>query len=155
MDIWFPAGDFFRSFLVEDKAPGVFSYVEFLVHVHRQIQSKMTWGPKILVVTFRSVDGLYVPREFDFCIRRQQSGDSISMWSIKSARIIELRNRGLWCLQHRFWSGWYMCCIQRWEGWSFSFCVVFYHRASLFISCAKSVGLCWLEGYRGFVIKCT
>nr|CAB3489788.1 unnamed protein product [Digitaria exilis] len=37
-----PSGDFFRSFLIEDKAPGVFSYVEFLVHVHRQIQSKMT-----------------------------------------------------------------------------------------------------------------
>ncbi|XP_039822384.1 protein transport protein Sec24-like At4g32640 isoform X2 [Panicum virgatum] len=37
-----PSGDFFRSFLLEDKAPGVFSYVEFLVHVHRQIQSKMT-----------------------------------------------------------------------------------------------------------------
>ncbi|XP_039776873.1 protein transport protein Sec24-like CEF [Panicum virgatum] len=36
-----PSGDFFRSFLIEDKAPGVFSYVEFLVHVHRQIQSKM------------------------------------------------------------------------------------------------------------------
>ncbi|KAF0896612.1 hypothetical protein E2562_026314 [Oryza meyeriana var. granulata] len=37
-----PSGDFFRSFLVEDKAPGGLSYVEFLVHVHRQIQSKMT-----------------------------------------------------------------------------------------------------------------
>ena len=37
------AGDFFRSLLVEDKAPGGLSYVEFLVHVHRQIQSKMTW----------------------------------------------------------------------------------------------------------------
>ncbi|XP_014661179.1 LOW QUALITY PROTEIN: protein transport protein Sec24-like At4g32640 [Setaria italica] len=37
-----PSGDFFRSFLIEDKAPAVFSYVEFLVHVHRQIQSKMT-----------------------------------------------------------------------------------------------------------------
>ncbi|KAL5204376.1 hypothetical protein ABZP36_009247 [Zizania latifolia] len=37
-----PYGDFFRSFLVEDKAPGGLSYVEFLVHVHRQIQSKMT-----------------------------------------------------------------------------------------------------------------
>ena len=37
-----PSGDFFRSFLIEDKAPGVFSYEEFLVHVHRQIQSKMT-----------------------------------------------------------------------------------------------------------------
>ncbi|VAI14807.1 unnamed protein product [Triticum turgidum subsp. durum] len=36
------AGDFFRSLLVEDKAPGGLSYVEFLVHVHRQIQSKMT-----------------------------------------------------------------------------------------------------------------
>ncbi|KAM3273269.1 hypothetical protein ACQJBY_042927 [Aegilops geniculata] len=35
-------GDFFRSLLVEDKAPGGLSYVEFLVHVHRQIQSKMT-----------------------------------------------------------------------------------------------------------------
>lgn len=37
-----PSGNFFRSFLVEDKAPGGLSYVEFLVHVHRQIQSKMT-----------------------------------------------------------------------------------------------------------------
>jgi len=37
-----PSGDFFRSLLVEDKAPGGLSYVEFLVHVHRQIQSKMT-----------------------------------------------------------------------------------------------------------------
>ncbi|KAK3120056.1 hypothetical protein QOZ80_9AG0680740 [Eleusine coracana subsp. coracana] len=37
-----PSGDFFHTFLIEDKAPGVFSYVEFLVHVHRQIQSKMT-----------------------------------------------------------------------------------------------------------------
>uniref|UniRef100_A0A0E0MFF9 Protein transport protein Sec24-like CEF n=1 Tax=Oryza punctata TaxID=4537 RepID=A0A0E0MFF9_ORYPU len=37
-----PSGDFFRSFLIEDKAPGGLSYVEFLVHVHRQIQSKMT-----------------------------------------------------------------------------------------------------------------
>ncbi|XP_062197191.1 protein transport protein SEC24 B-like [Phragmites australis] len=37
-----PSGDFFRSFLIEDKAPAGFSYVEFLVHVHRQIQSKMT-----------------------------------------------------------------------------------------------------------------
>jgi len=37
-----PSGDFLRSLLVEDKAPGGLSYVEFLVHVHRQIQSKMT-----------------------------------------------------------------------------------------------------------------
>jgi protein transport protein SEC24 len=37
-----PSGDFFRSFLIEDKAPGGLSYVEFLVHVHRQIQSKLT-----------------------------------------------------------------------------------------------------------------
>uniref|UniRef100_A0A453HKY0 Protein transport protein Sec24-like CEF n=1 Tax=Aegilops tauschii subsp. strangulata TaxID=200361 RepID=A0A453HKY0_AEGTS len=37
-----PSGDFFRSLLVEDKTPGGLSYVEFLVHVHRQIQSKMT-----------------------------------------------------------------------------------------------------------------
>jgi protein transport protein SEC24 len=37
-----PSGDFFRSLLVEDKAPGGLSYVEFLIHVHRQIQSKMT-----------------------------------------------------------------------------------------------------------------
>ncbi|CAM0950023.1 unnamed protein product [Alopecurus aequalis] len=37
-----PSGDFFRSMLVEDKAPAGLSYVEFLVHVHRQIQSKMT-----------------------------------------------------------------------------------------------------------------
>ncbi|CAN6362943.1 unnamed protein product [Urochloa humidicola] len=37
-----PSGNLFQSFLIEDKTPGVFSYVEFLVHVHRQIQSKMT-----------------------------------------------------------------------------------------------------------------
>ncbi|XP_062182390.1 protein transport protein SEC24 B-like [Phragmites australis] len=37
-----PSGDYFRSFLIEDKVPVGFSYVEFLVHVHRQIQSKMT-----------------------------------------------------------------------------------------------------------------
>ncbi|KAL6630501.1 hypothetical protein ACP70R_028574 [Stipagrostis hirtigluma subsp. patula] len=37
-----PSGDFFRSFLIEDKTPTGFSYVEFLVHVHRQIQSKMS-----------------------------------------------------------------------------------------------------------------
>ncbi|GJN13349.1 hypothetical protein PR202_gb00042 [Eleusine coracana subsp. coracana] len=37
-----PSGDFFRSLLVEDKALGSLSYVEFLVHVHRQIQSKLT-----------------------------------------------------------------------------------------------------------------
>ncbi|GJN12878.1 hypothetical protein PR202_ga31198 [Eleusine coracana subsp. coracana] len=37
-----PSGDFLRSLLVEDKAPGSLSYVEFLVHVHRQIQSKLT-----------------------------------------------------------------------------------------------------------------
>nr|XP_010929766.2 protein transport protein Sec24-like At4g32640 [Elaeis guineensis] len=36
-----PSGMFFFSYMVEDKAPGGLSYVEFLVHVHRQIQTKM------------------------------------------------------------------------------------------------------------------
>lgn len=38
------AGMLFFSYMVEDKAagPGSLSYVEFLVHVHRQIQTKMT-----------------------------------------------------------------------------------------------------------------
>ncbi|KAG1331481.1 Protein transport protein Sec24-like [Cocos nucifera] len=36
-----PSGLFFLSYLVEDKIPGGLSYVEFLVHVHRQIQTKM------------------------------------------------------------------------------------------------------------------
>jgi protein transport protein SEC24 len=31
----------FFSYLVEDKSPLGFSYVEFLVHVHRQIQNRM------------------------------------------------------------------------------------------------------------------
>lgn len=52
------AGDFFRSFLIEDKAPGGLSYVEFLVHVHRQIQSKMTWHAICLSHCFWLVDGL-------------------------------------------------------------------------------------------------
>ncbi|KAJ4810599.1 Protein transport protein sec24 [Rhynchospora pubera] len=33
-----PSGMLFHSYMVEDKAPGSLSYVEFLVHVHRQIQ---------------------------------------------------------------------------------------------------------------------
>lgn len=34
--------------MVEDKTPGGLSYVEFLVHVHRQIQTKIAWGDRIL-----------------------------------------------------------------------------------------------------------
>ncbi|PWA72722.1 Sec24-like transport protein [Artemisia annua] len=37
-----PSGMLFFSYMVEDKSPGGLSYVEFLVHVHRQIQNKMT-----------------------------------------------------------------------------------------------------------------
>ncbi|XP_076886788.1 protein transport protein SEC24 C-like [Bidens hawaiensis] len=37
-----PSGALFFSYMVEDKSLGGLSYVEFLVHVHRQIQSKMT-----------------------------------------------------------------------------------------------------------------
>lgn len=37
-----PSGMLFFSCLVEDKNPGGLSYVEFLVHVHRQIQMKMS-----------------------------------------------------------------------------------------------------------------
>ncbi|XP_035840688.1 protein transport protein Sec24-like At4g32640 [Helianthus annuus] len=37
-----PSGALFFSYIVEDKSPGGLSYVEFLVHVLRQIQSKMT-----------------------------------------------------------------------------------------------------------------
>uniref|UniRef100_A0A7N0TRM7 Uncharacterized protein n=1 Tax=Kalanchoe fedtschenkoi TaxID=63787 RepID=A0A7N0TRM7_KALFE len=37
-----PTGMLFFSYMVEDKSPSGPSYVEFLVHVHRQIQSKMT-----------------------------------------------------------------------------------------------------------------
>ncbi|XP_008810270.2 protein transport protein Sec24-like At4g32640 [Phoenix dactylifera] len=36
-----PSALFFLSYMVEDKTPGGLSYVEFLVHVHRQIQTKM------------------------------------------------------------------------------------------------------------------
>lgn len=36
-----PSGMLFYSYMVEDKAPGGLSYVEFLVHIHRQIQTKM------------------------------------------------------------------------------------------------------------------
>ncbi|KAJ0988877.1 hypothetical protein J5N97_007233 [Dioscorea zingiberensis] len=38
-----PSGMLFFSYMIEDKAPGPgsLSYVEFLVHVHRQIQTKM------------------------------------------------------------------------------------------------------------------
>ncbi|KAI3742106.1 hypothetical protein L1987_59786 [Smallanthus sonchifolius] len=36
-----PSGALFFSYMVEDKSPSGLSYVEFLVHVHRQIQSKM------------------------------------------------------------------------------------------------------------------
>eukprot|EP00268_Persea_americana_P063074 TRINITY_DN8143_c0_g1_i2.p1 TRINITY_DN8143_c0_g1~~TRINITY_DN8143_c0_g1_i2.p1 ORF type:complete len:327 (-),score=36.34 TRINITY_DN8143_c0_g1_i2:445-1425(-) len=37
-----PSGMQFFSHLVEDKTPGSLSYVEFLVHIHRQIQAKMS-----------------------------------------------------------------------------------------------------------------
>ncbi|XP_071721477.1 protein transport protein SEC24 C-like [Rutidosis leptorrhynchoides] len=37
-----PSGSLFFSYMVEDKSPSSLSYVEFLVHVHRQIQSKMS-----------------------------------------------------------------------------------------------------------------
>ncbi|XP_071717053.1 protein transport protein SEC24 C-like isoform X2 [Rutidosis leptorrhynchoides] len=37
-----PSGMSFFSYMVEDKSQNGLSYVEFLVHVHRQIQSKMT-----------------------------------------------------------------------------------------------------------------
>lgn len=37
-----PSGMLFFSYMVEDKTPGGLSYVEFLVHIHRQIQSKMS-----------------------------------------------------------------------------------------------------------------
>ncbi|KAI3801197.1 hypothetical protein L1987_29301 [Smallanthus sonchifolius] len=36
-----PSGVLFFSYMAEDKSPTGLSYVEFLVHVHRQIQSKM------------------------------------------------------------------------------------------------------------------
>ncbi|KAK9697846.1 hypothetical protein RND81_08G065200 [Saponaria officinalis] len=36
-----PSGMFFQSYMVEDKSPAGLSYVEFLVHVHRQIQNRM------------------------------------------------------------------------------------------------------------------
>lgn len=37
-----PSGMLFFSYMIEDKTPGGLSYVEFLVHVHRQIQTKMS-----------------------------------------------------------------------------------------------------------------
>lgn len=37
-----PSGMLFFSYMIEDKSAGGFSYVEFLIHVHRQIQNKMT-----------------------------------------------------------------------------------------------------------------
>ncbi|WOG83090.1 hypothetical protein DCAR_0102264 [Daucus carota subsp. sativus] len=37
-----PSGMQFFSYMVEDKAPSGLSYVEFLVHIHRQIQAKMS-----------------------------------------------------------------------------------------------------------------
>ncbi|KAK2405457.1 Sec23/Sec24 protein transport family protein [Trifolium repens] len=36
-----PSGMLFFSYMIEDKTAGGFSYVEFLIHVHRQIQNKM------------------------------------------------------------------------------------------------------------------
>ncbi|KAF9594960.1 hypothetical protein IFM89_035530 [Coptis chinensis] len=36
-----PSEMLFLSYMVEDKSPGSVSYVEFLVHIHRQIQTKM------------------------------------------------------------------------------------------------------------------
>ncbi|MFS7983928.1 putative ADF-H/Gelsolin-like domain superfamily [Helianthus anomalus] len=38
----FTTGALFFSYIVEDKSPGGLSYIEFLVHVLQQIQSKMT-----------------------------------------------------------------------------------------------------------------
>lgn len=46
------AGMFFLSYMVEDKTPGGLSYVEFLVHVHRQIQTKIAWGDRILCLCY-------------------------------------------------------------------------------------------------------
>jgi len=40
----FHAGVLFFSYMIEDRTPGGLSYVEFLVHVHRQIQTKMSWA---------------------------------------------------------------------------------------------------------------
>ncbi|KAK1403102.1 Transport protein Sec24-like [Heracleum sosnowskyi] len=37
-----PSGMTFFSYMVEDKTPSGLSYVEFLVHIHRQIQAKMS-----------------------------------------------------------------------------------------------------------------
>ncbi|KAL5194659.1 Protein transport protein Sec24-like CEF [Glycine soja] len=37
-----PSGMLFFSYMIEDKSAGGFSYVEFLIHVHRQIQNKMS-----------------------------------------------------------------------------------------------------------------
>ncbi|TKY50764.1 transport protein Sec24 [Spatholobus suberectus] len=37
-----PSGMSFFSCMIEDKSAGGFSYVEYLIHVHRQIQNKMT-----------------------------------------------------------------------------------------------------------------
>ncbi|XP_031488075.1 protein transport protein Sec24-like At4g32640 isoform X1 [Nymphaea colorata] len=37
-----PSGHLFFSYMVEDKTPAGLSYVEFLVHIHRQIQTKMS-----------------------------------------------------------------------------------------------------------------
>ncbi|KAL5715392.1 Protein transport protein Sec24C [Ranunculus cassubicifolius] len=36
-----PSENLFFSYMVEDKSPATASYVEFLVHIHRQIQAKM------------------------------------------------------------------------------------------------------------------
>nr|WDD38968.1 transport protein Sec24 [Fagopyrum tataricum] len=36
-----PSGMLFYSYMIEDKSPAGLSYVEFLVHIHRQIQQKM------------------------------------------------------------------------------------------------------------------
>lgn len=43
------AGMMFFSYMVEDKTPSGLSYVEFLVHIHRQIQSKMAWRYTLLL----------------------------------------------------------------------------------------------------------
>ncbi|XP_047337442.1 protein transport protein Sec24-like At4g32640 [Impatiens glandulifera] len=37
-----PSGMLFFSYMVEDKSPSGLAYVEFLVHIHRQIQNKVT-----------------------------------------------------------------------------------------------------------------
>ena len=62
------AGMLFFSYMVEDKAagPGILSYVEFLVHVHRQIQTKMAWMQKAchVLVKFWLVQASWLGTEY-------------------------------------------------------------------------------------------